>query len=364
MQSGKVEDTTARTADTGSIGQTMADLAQVASTARDLTGRYFSLVSAVPSAFLVAWAVLLTGSGAWSGAPDAAAALRTFKEAGIGGAVGLTLAAVGIGIVMHPIQFAFVQFLEGYWGAGPIAQRVRRLRAAAHWTRVRRLRGESAATGRRIESIKAKTKGIRGDARRQLEAEIAELQADRREFARLTENYPRSREAFMPTRLGNVLRHHEWTAGMAYGIEPISAAPYLLSVAKSSDLEYLDDQRSQLDLAARMTVVSLIASAMTAMIMLRHGAWLLLTLVPYGAAYASYRGAVVAAAEYGRALGVVLTLNRFALYDQLQIRRPADTDSERRQNDKLMLFLRHTDTDDLTLEFDPSTNPAAGVPRE
>jgi hypothetical protein len=329
----------------------MADFSQIASGARDSIGRYFSLVSVVPSAFLVAWTALLVRSGAWSGTPDVGAALGVFAEAGIGGAAGLVLATIVLGVVLHPMQFAFVQFLEGYWGATPVAREVRRMRTYAHWDSVHSLRVERAALGRQLQAKKAQTVAVEGVARQLLMAEIAELRSTRRELGRIEQSYPDSREAFMPTRLGNILRRFEWSIGVGYGIETITATPYLMSVSTPSDLEYLDDQRSQLDLAVRMTVVSLLATALGGLFLARHGMWLLVVLVPYVAGYLSYRGAVVAASEYGRALGVLVTLNRFALYERLQLKRPKDTDEELKQNENLMHYLRHGDTKGLVLTY-------------
>ena len=332
----------------------MADLSQVVSNTRDSIGRYFSLVSAVPSAILVVWTGLLVCSGAWSAEPDVAAALRLFTDMSIGGAAALVFVTIGLGVITHPIQFALVQFLEGYWGSGPLATRARHVRTVAHWSDWRRLRTGSAEVGMRVkEAKKAKDQKAEAGSLRLLDAEIADMQADRRELKRLLGNYPLRREEFMPTRLGNILRRHERAVGNGYGLESITAVPYLLSVAEPNDVEYLDDQRSQLDLSARMTVVSLLATGLTVLFLARHGAWLLVALAPYGAAYVAYRGALVAAAEYGGALGVVLTLNRFALYERLQLERPVDTDAERRQNEELTHFLRHGYTEELSLRYRP-----------
>jgi len=338
----------------------MADLSQIASSTRDSIGRYFSLVSALPSAVLVAWTVLLVGSGAWTGTPDIAAALRAFTEIGIGGAAGLVLASIAVGVVLHPMQFAFVQFLEGYWGASPVARQARFLRIAAHWRRVHGLRAEATSIGIRIDDLKARQSAATGVEYQQLMAEIAELRSAQRELVRLTSTYPDTLDAFMPTRLGNVLRHYEWTVGEGYGIAAIYAVPYLARVSGSGDMEYVNDQRSQLDLSVRMTVVSFLASAFAVLFLARHGLWLLIVLVPYAASYLSYRGAVVAAAEYGRALGVLVTLNRFALYQRLELNRPQDTAAERLQNADLTHFLRHGDTTGLSLSYRPQAEPPAG----
>jgi len=336
----------------------MADLTQLASSTRDSVGRYFSVVSAIPSGVLVAWLVLLVGSGAWSGPPDPQAALRVFVDVGVAGGIGLVLAALFLGVVMHPMQYAFVQFLEGYWGDGLVGRRFRTLRSGAHFRRIRALRGRSGELTTQINLKRVELAAASAPRKRAIADEIARLRSDRGELERLTLDYPMEPEAFMPTRLGNVLRHYEWAVGRGYGIEPVWVTPYVMSVAAATDVEYLDDQRSQLDLAARMTIVSFMATALTVLFLARHGLWLLIAIVPYVSGYVSYRGSVVAAAEYGRALGVVITLNRFALYERLQLMRPADVAAERVQNEDLMYFLRHGETDGLNIVYRIPPPPA------
>ncbi|MBO0877225.1 MAG: hypothetical protein J2P19_27930, partial [Pseudonocardia sp.] len=323
----------------------MTDMSQIAASTRDSIGRYFSLVSVVPSGMLVAWVALLIDSGAWTERPDPIAAFRVFSEIDIGGATGLALTVIFIGVVMHPMQFFFVQFLEGYGGVRPLARQARQQRTRAYRNQISRLRHRHAELG---SLLSVKTTELEAatdrDRKRELDEEIAQLRSDRGELERITADYPIDPGAFMPTRLGNVLRHYEWSVGTGYGIEVIPTMPYLVSAATTADAEYLDDQRSQLDLAVRMTIVSLVATILTSIFMGRHGLWLLVALLPYTSCYLSYRGAVVAASDYGRALGVVLTMNRFALYERLQIERPLSTDVERAQNEELKHFLRHDPT--------------------
>lgn len=330
----------------------MTDLSQIAANTRDSIGRYFNLVSVVPSGMLVAWTMLLVGSGAWNKKPDPVAAFRAFGEIGIGAATGLALATIFIGAVIHPMQFLFVQLLEGYWGVNPLAQRAKRERTRAHRIRIRHLRRRSAELkillGAKEVEFGAVTDLVQKQA---LTEEIIELRSQRIELERVTAEYPKDQDAFMPTRLGNVLRHYESSVGIGYGIEVISTMPYLVSAATAADAEYLDDQRSQLDLAVRMTIVSLVAALLTSIFMAQHGMWLLLALLPYTSGYLSYRGAVVAASDYGRALGVVLTLNRFRLYERLQLEQPLSTNAERAQNEKLKHFLRHGKTERVSLSY-------------
>lgn len=97
-------------------------------------GRYFSVVSFIPSLFLTSFTFALIASDAWggSGQPDWTKAGNAFTH--IGNLALLTLASVAIGIAVHPIQFALVQFFEGYWGTAWIAQRARTARIS-HYNR-------------------------------------------------------------------------------------------------------------------------------------------------------------------------------------------------------------------------------------
>jgi hypothetical protein len=337
----------------------MTDLSQIATSARDSIGRYFSLVSVVPSGMLVLWTTFLVGSGAWSGKPNLVAAFRVFGEIGIGGVTGLALASIFIGVVMHPMQFFFVQLLEGYWGVSALAEQARRQRTRAYRNRINCLRHRADKLRKLANSKEAELQASKDrDQQRALAREINELRSDRRELERATAEYLRNLDVLMPTRLGNVLRRYEWSIGRAYGMDVISTMPYLVSTAAAADAEYLDDQRSQLDLAVRMTVVSLVATTLTSVFMARHGLWLLAALLPYISCYLSYRGAVIVASDYGRALGVVLTLNRFTLYERLQLERPLSTEAERVQNEKLMDFLSHNPTRHLSLPYRNQFPPA------
>ena len=79
-------------------------------------GRYFSIVSFIPSLFLAAFTFALIESGSWSGSggPDWVRAGNAFTH--LGNLVLLTLISIALGVVVHPVQFALVQLFEGYWG--------------------------------------------------------------------------------------------------------------------------------------------------------------------------------------------------------------------------------------------------------
>jgi hypothetical protein len=135
----------------------------------------------------------------------------------------------------------------------------------------------------------------------------------------------------MPTRLGNVLRRVEAQAGSQYNLDVPTAVPHILLIAPPSHVDYVSDQRSQLDLAVRMTFMSGLASATAVLFLWPRHFWVLVALIPYMLAYLSYRGSVVAAGLYGSALGTLFNIDRFELYKQLHLQLPAETTEEREE---------------------------------
>src|SRR5262249_52226225 len=86
-------------------------------------GRYFSIVSFIPSLLLTGFVSALIESGAWNdnGSLDWAKAGSAFTN--LGDLAFLILISIAIGVAVHPVQFALVQFFEGYWGTTRWAQR-------------------------------------------------------------------------------------------------------------------------------------------------------------------------------------------------------------------------------------------------
>ena len=285
-------------------GTSMADL--TAGT-RQAIGRYFSVVSMVPSLLLVVYIFLLIRSGAWSRPPDWGVAVDALLHIGASGAVALIFLGTALGIGIHPVQFSLVQFLEGYWGTSTVARKARTLRITRH-----RIRASS------LDSQEAE-----GDD----------------EAGRLLDVYPSDPDDIMPTRLGNILRKYEMLVGRQYELNVLTVLPHIALAAQAEDVRYLDDQRTQLDLAVRMCFTAILAIVASAAFLWRDGAWLLVSLIPGGIAYISYRGAVVSAQEYGVAMTTLIDLNRFAFYERLHLPRPKNIAEERKANIRLMQLL-------------------------
>jgi len=314
-------------------------------------GRYFGLVSFLPAALLVFYAIALTEAKAWSDPPDIDLALKRLGDlslADYGLALVLTLV---ISILLHPLQFPFTQMLEGYWGTSRVAAmaaatRIHRYRSQywelnsevkAAWVRLACAFGVlppetkvTAVPAQARENIYGRLNSRAGDGFERVQDYWLLEQAEKRK-----QSLPLERARTMPTRLGNVLRRYEDLAGARYGLDAIAAVPRLAMIARPPEAAYLEDSRRAMDLAIRMCLVSTIATVMSIAALAPWEWWLLFALVPYAAAYCAYLGAVAAAHEYGAALCVLVDLSRFTLYDEMRLRRPSSVSEERRNNELL-----------------------------
>lgn len=315
-------------------------------------GRYFSIVSFIPSFFLVGFTFALIESGAWSASGNLNWARAGSAFADLSNLASLVLVSIVLGVAVHPIQFALVQFFEGYWGTGRWAQRARVVRILHHRDRYCAHHDEDLAASMELKEKdeEARLREAAGDERVTLEAERrVTLRSIADESRRVAAEYPPPNDVgrheeydnIMPTRLGNALRKHERLAGSQYGLDAVKVIQQVSFVAQPERLAYVGDQRQLLDLSVRMSATAIVATLIAIAGLWQHGAWLLLALAPYGVAYLSYRGAVVVAHEYGAAVAAMIDLDRFALYDALRMPHPIDTAAERRMNVKLMKLLTH-----------------------
>lgn len=297
-------------------------------------GRYFSVVSFIPSAVYILFLYLLIASGSWHHPPDWKGAVASLGHLGLTGVAALVLSSIALGLLIHPIQFALVQFFEGYWGTWPVSQALRRQRIIRYQRLVQKLnrKGNDARdlefdwkeAGYKVESSSRVT-----------------IRSEWEEADRVRDYFPRKIDEVMPTRLGNVLRRAESLAGRQYGLTALEAVPHLLLIAPAAQVDYVNDQRSQLDLAVRMTFMSAVAVVTTLLFLCVDGLWTLLAVVPYGLAYLSYRGSIVAATHYAAAIDALVDLNRFALYGQLHLPLPSNAIEETTMNTELQKIFRH-----------------------
>lgn len=224
-------------------------------------GRYFTVVSLVPSTVFVAYVVVLLRTGAWSSAEvQFTTAVDGLDLADL--AV-FSVAALLFALVVHPLGFALIQMYEGYWGTSRPFALLSTLLTRRHRLLATAIRNQQWAHELAVRDAKVDrdTLGTR-DVRHLLLAGEAK---------RLHDSYPHLLRDVMPTRLGNVLRRYERLAGAIYALDAVVAMPRVLQVAAVRDVDYVQNQRIQLELALRTSFLSLVASGVTVALMWRHG---------------------------------------------------------------------------------------------
>ena len=310
-------------------------------------GRYFSIVSLVPGILLIVNILFLAGITQGM-TIHLLNGLDYIAQFGAVEWIAILGASAAIGLLVHPLQYALTQLFEGYWGPGLPARRLAEFRIVAHRNRAARLEG--AAVQARADWV-AKAhhsrpawfrQQLRGHEHAQLRSELAleRLHSPDVNFLipaynsseacfKALERFPQNHGRILPTRLGNILRRHEDRIGSVYGLDAVAIAPYLTQVAKEPDVVRVADEGEQLDLCLRLCLVFMFTTVVYAVWLAHFGPWAALSLVPYGCAYAAYRGACIAAENYMSAFAVLLHLNRFALYEALHLESPHDLKQER-----------------------------------
>ena len=171
-------------------------------------GRYFGLVSALPSAALVVFVYLLVLTGAWTAGPNWAAAFRALADVDLGTIAALSLLSIVVALVLHPLQFALVQLYEGYWGVSDAGRRAALARSTRYW--------------KHVFSVRQIYHYLNGVLHADADAEDDRSANWRHNAWAVTAQvdgaFPRRSAEFMPTRLGNVLRHYELQAGAPFGL--------------------------------------------------------------------------------------------------------------------------------------------------
>jgi hypothetical protein len=162
----------------------------------------------------------------------------------------------------------------------------------------------------------------------------------------------------MPTRLGNVLRRYETETRDLFGLNPVVVLSYAGLVAKPQERAYLDDQRSSMDLAIRMTLIWAICALISVFALWDDGAWNVIVLAFYALILLSYRGAVRTATFYGGAITNIVTLSRWRLLEAFRLPIPGTSDAERTQFQDLTAWLQGLNKTLSYSDHDPSANEA------
>ena len=283
-------------------------------------GQRFTLVDLLPSALLGLFVLALVWGGAPGDPPDLDRFVAHVEDlSGVEAAL-LALALVGFALVTQPLQLGLVRLMEGYWGMTSAAD------ALAGWSRGRHARQREKLAARQLTTAVDSDHNPASRAQRSYAAWA------------LSRRYPPA-PLVMPTRLGNALRAAEDRAGRRYGLDTIAAWPRLYPLLSERVAALVDDQRTQIDIAARFTAVLLGATAASAALLITHGWWLLVPVATLALAWLSYRGACSAALSYGDGLEAAFDLHRLDLRTSLHLAMPRTLKEERALNQELSKFL-------------------------
>jgi hypothetical protein len=321
---------------------------------------HFAVVAGIPAVLVTAYILVLLSSGAPTRKPNLHRALSTVEHLTLGDLAVLVVVVIAIGLVMSPFQFGVTQLLEGYWGPTTPALRGMRRGAGRHLDQALALRKAAERAGWKVseadevladlaqeeQALLAQEGGFDKVDLDRIEARQRALlfaslpdRLKQQEADRVAAGYPVDPAEIMPTRLGNVLRRYERLAGAAFDLDAVTITPLLAQVADPTVRDYIDDARTDLDLATQMVLVWVIWTVVGAMILWRWGFWLLLPASSALLSLLAYRGAVNSAQAYGEALIVLVVLGRKGLYDGTGLGPPRNTEEECARNKELMLQL-------------------------
>lgn len=343
----------------------------------------FQLVNAVPAVTLVAFAFVVLALDPIFSHPSLDRLSAGVGSLDLAEGLGLGVITYLVALVGNSWQSRMTKLLEGYWK--PVGVRSVILEFGLRRHAALRLlyldrqsdHDTSSRWHRHVRTLALQVK--RNDASaRQLEA-ISERNL-RRWFVDRYEAYPPIpdeagesdlllSDRLLPTRLGNTLRMYEDRAGNRYGLSAVLLIPHLFGIAKPDQLALLDDSRVTLDMSVKFVWTWLACTVLSLLAFADDGPWLVVPLVTYLLARASYSGAISAAGEYGRGLVRMMDLYRFELIEQMRWSLPERPGKpEQDSNKALVSILRghamtasaakyvHTTTKQDAPDVDTATN--------
>jgi hypothetical protein len=285
-----------------------------------LTPRFY-LVGLLPSAVLAIFVYVLWEAGAPFEYPDFGKVVDSFASLS-GPELALLIGGILLfAILVQPFQVALVRVLEGYWGMSAFAR-------------------TALEIGVELQRRRRKEHHLRANETLDDDATVGDV-ARQQWAASRTRFYPRVAR-LMPTQLGNTLRAAEDRAGDRYGLATGTVWPRLRPHLSEQLAGAVTDLRNQLDTAARLCVMFLLAAAISVGMLARHGGrWLV--IIPLGAlglAWLSYRATIRAGEYHGGLLETAFDLHRFDLIAALHYPLPSDARREYDFNQQLTRFLQ------------------------
>ncbi|CAM3329958.1 hypothetical protein KIPE111705_02840 [Kibdelosporangium persicum] len=296
------------------------------------------LVNIVPSgAFvLTTWALLASDLLPWerptSPAAGSDAVLQEARALGASGWVLLLVAVLVVAVLLRPFQISAVQLLEGYWRSRfglrllerlAVERHVRKFDVHEAWSRVLPRHGSSV-------DFQEVARHSRREHRRAQKAYLGR---------RIVKAYPLDRTIFLPTRLGNVLRRAETTAGERYGLNSVVTYPRLYPHLSTPMNNALANRIDLIDTACTFVIVFGAQAVISAPLLWNVDGWSLIPVAFVVFAALAYRGARTVAERYAESLCAAYDLHRFDMLKAMHRKLPRDPQEELFENQELSKFL-------------------------
>jgi hypothetical protein len=272
-------------------------------------GSRFLIVTLFPNLGFTVLIGILVVAGAPADRPAWHRVDERLQHLSLGGMILLALAVLAASVALHPLNYALIQVMEGYWTGLPFGAALQE--AAA----------ERGAQYRQALLARAGTDGNAAAALYWL---------------------PEGPHPVRPTTLGNVLFAGEVRAGSRYGYRTEIVWPRLVPLLSERMRAQLGDARNQLDAAARLCGLGLLAVPITTALLIRYDVWLIVPIGCYLFSWTSYRSAITAARRFSNGLGVAFDMHHLALWDALSLDRPTHLQEEysKRGDQLTRLFLQ------------------------
>jgi hypothetical protein len=163
----------------------------------------------------------------------------------------------------------------------------------------------------------------------------------------------------LPTSLGNALRSAEDRAGRRYGLESVTIWPRLYPLLPAEFRDTLEDEVTQLDVSARLSVTWGATASIAGLLLLTDShalrsspVWI---LVPFGLwvlSWLSYKAAVESALAHGIDLEVAIDLHRSLVLRAMRLPPTTRLSEERRLFKRLSrFFITYDPNHGYELEF-------------
>lgn len=159
---------------------------------------------------------------------------------------------------------------------------------------------------------------------------------DDEDFERRYRLFPRSQDALLPTRFGNVLKGaEEYPADVGrYGLDAVFFWPRLYPVLSEPVRSALAEARASMDLMLATSFLAWLYATVSAFYLALGGgtgeAGLVAVIVPVAFGWLAYLGAVRAAVVFAEQVRSAFDLHRLDLLDQLGYERPTSLEAEQR----------------------------------